>query len=81
MAAKSVVNKELAELIECGMLVPFKSPWASSFLIFKIRMAEIEFVIDYWKLNKVTKKDSYPLPCIDDALDCLGGAIYFSAII
>ena len=37
-------------------------------------------VIDYQKLNKVTKKDSYPLPHIDDALDCLGGAKYFSAM-
>ena len=38
------------------------------------------FVIDNQKLNNITKKDSYPLPRIDDALDHLGGAQYFSAM-
>ena len=80
LAAESVVNKEVAELIERGMLVPSKSPWASPILIVKKKDGSNRVVIDYQKLNKVTKKDSYPLPCFDDALDCLGGAKYFSAM-
>ena len=80
MAAESVVNKEVAELIKCGMLVPSKSPWASLILIVKKKDSSNQVVIDYQKLNKVTKKDSYPLPRIDDALDRLGGAKYFSAM-
>ena len=72
LAAESVVNKEVAELIERGMLVPSKSPWASPILIVKKKDGSNQVVIDYRKLNKVTKKDSYPLPSIDDALDCLG---------
>lgn len=32
------------------------------------------------KLNNITKKDCYPLPCIDDALDCLGSAKFFLAM-
>ena len=38
------------------------------------------FVVDYHKFNSFTKKDSYPLPRIDDILDCLGGAFYFSVL-
>lgn len=38
------------------------------------------FCVDYRNLNAVTKKDVYPLPRIDDALDCLHGAKYFSSI-
>lgn len=36
--------------------------------------------IDYHKLNDVTKKDSYPLPRIDDALDALAGSTLFSTL-
>ena len=38
------------------------------------------FVVDYRKLNSLTKTDSYPLPRIDDTFDCLGGAAYFSVV-
>ena len=37
-------------------------------------------MIDYQRLNLLTKKDSYPLPRIDDTIDKLGGAQYFSAM-
>ena len=33
----------------------------------------IQFCVDYWKLNDVTQKDSYPLPHIDDTIDALSG--------
>ena len=36
--------------------------------------------IDYWKINGVTRKDSYPLPLISDSLDTLGGSSWFSSI-
>ena len=36
--------------------------------------------MDYRRLNKVTRKDSYPLPRIDDALDYIGGSSWFSSL-
>ena len=38
------------------------------------------FVVDFRRLNSVTRKDSYPLPRIDDALDALNGTKFFSSM-
>ena len=49
-------------------------------LIVKKKDGSNRVVIDYRRLNNITKKDNYPLPRIDNALDKLGGAQYFSAM-
>ena len=49
-------------------------------LILKKNDGSNQNVIDYQRLNLLTKKDSYPLPRIDDTIDKLGGAQYFSAM-
>ena len=69
LASEFVVNKEVAELIKRNILVPSRSPWASPILIVNKKDGHSWIVIDCWKLNKVTKKDSFPLPHIDDTLD------------
>ena len=51
-----------------------KSPWALPLLLVKRKDGTNRVVIDYCKLNGVTKKDSYTLPRIENALDVLGGA-------
>ena len=79
-ASEDTVNDEIQQLIDRGMLVPSRSPWASPVLIVKKKDGSNRVVIDYRRLNNITKKDSYPLPRIDDALDRLGGAKYFSAM-
>ena len=38
------------------------------------------FCVDYRKVNEVTRKDSYPLPRVDDTLDTLAGSIFFSTL-
>jgi len=54
-----------------------KSPWMSPAVLVKKKDGTIRFCIDFRKLNAVTKKDSYPLPRIDDIFDQLSGNVVF----
>jgi hypothetical protein len=78
--AKNEVNVKIQKLLDTGLLIHSNSPWASPMLIVKKKDGSNRVVIDYRKLNDISKKDSYPLPRIDNALDKLGGAKYFSAM-
>lgn len=62
------------------IIEPSFSPWASPVVLVKKKDNTWRFCVDYRHLNKITKKDVYPLPRIDDALDSLHGAQYFSSI-
>ena len=62
------------------MIQPSKSPWASSIVMVSKKDGSKRFCIDYRKLNDVTVKDSYPIRRIDDSLEQLGGAQWFSCL-
>lgn len=80
LANQAIVNEKLQKLLSSGLLVPSKIPWSSPLLILKKKDGTNHVVIDYCKLKSVTKKDFYLLPHIDNTLDKLGGAQYFSAM-
>jgi hypothetical protein len=56
------------------------SPWASPVVLVTKKNGKKRFCVDYRKLNAIMKKDSYPLPRIDEMLDSLAGAKYFSTL-
>ena len=62
------------------VIKPSKSPWASLILLADKKNGKIRFYIDFRVLNKVTKKDSYPLLKMDKILVVLRNASYFSTI-
>lgn len=74
------LEKELDKYSKLGVISPSNSPWAAPVILVKKKNGEYRMVIDYRKLNAITKKDSYPLPRIDDLLDTLGKASVFSAL-
>ncbi|GKE88719.1 putative reverse transcriptase domain-containing protein, partial [Tanacetum coccineum] len=71
---------ELNELQEKGFIRPSHSPWGAPVLFVKKKDGSMRMCIDYRELNKLTIKNRYPLPRIDDLLDQLQGACCFSKI-
>lgn len=77
---KQVIETELQKMLGEGIVEPSNSPWAAPVVIVKKRDGSNRFCIDYRKLNAATIKDAFPLPRIDDALDALSGAKWFSTL-
>ena len=71
---------QLQELLEKGFIRPCVSPWGAPVLFVKKRDGTFRLCIDYRQLNKLTVKNKYPLPRIDDLFDQLKGASIFSKI-
>ena len=72
--------REVQRMLEMGVITPSVSPWASPVVMVKKSDGSWRFCVDYRKVNNVTKKDSYPLPRIDDTLDALSGSKWFSTV-
>ena len=74
------VKNHLKEMIEVGAIRKSNSPWASAVVLVRKKDGSLRFCIDLRKLNAQTIKDAYSLPCIDETLDCLGGATIFTSL-
>ena len=73
-------QEQLKEMLDEGIVRPSSSPWASPVVMVKRKDGALRFCIDFRKLNDVTVKDAHPLPRIDDTLEALKGAKYFSTL-
>jgi hypothetical protein len=71
---------QLEELLKKGYIHPSVSPWGTLVLFVKKKDGTLRLCIDFRQLNKVTIKNKYPLPRIDDIFDQLKGARIFSKI-
>ncbi|GKV06281.1 hypothetical protein SLEP1_g18179 [Rubroshorea leprosula] len=80
LAELKELKVQLEELLEKGFIRPSVLPWGAPVLFVKKKDGSIRLRIDYRELNKVTVKNRYPLPRIDDLFDQLKGAQVFSKI-
>ena len=80
MAEDLITKDHICRMSGRKVIRPSKSPWASPVLLAAKKGGKVRFCIDYRCLNDVTKKDSYPIPRIDDILSQLGGAKHFSTM-
>jgi len=74
------LKRLLSELLESGFIVPSKSPYGALIIFVKKKDGSLCMCVDYRALNKMTVKNKYPLPHIDDLLDRLQGATIFSSL-
>ena len=80
LVEKVELNKQIDELIEQGFIQRSHSPWGAPVLFVTKKDGSQHLCIDYRELNKVTIRNRYPLPRIDDLFDQLRGAKCFSKI-
>ena len=79
-AVRQEVARQLQQIQEDGVIQPSNSPWESAIVLVRKRNGKLRICVDYRHLNSVTKPDAYPLPRIDDLLDQLGSAKYFTTL-
>ena len=77
---RSLVDEMVQDMLDQDIIQPSHSPWASPVVLVKKYDGSMRFCVDYRCLNSVTKRDVHPLSRIDDTLDVLAGARYFTTL-
>ena len=71
---------QVQQMLSSGVIPPSNSPWASPVVMVKKKAGSLRFCVDFRQLNAATIKDAHPIPHIDDLLDALHGARWFSTL-
>ena len=71
---------QVQQMLASDVIRPSNSPWASPVVMVKKKDGSLRFCVDFRQLNPATVKDAHPLPQIDDLLDALHGARWFSTL-
>ncbi|CAF4749152.1 unnamed protein product [Rotaria magnacalcarata] len=79
-ARKQIIEENLKDMLDQGIILPSASPWASSVILAPKKDGTLRFCVDYRKLNSATIRDAYPIPRIDDTLDSLQEAKFVSTL-
>lgn len=79
-AHKIELQNIIDDLLKRQVIRVSNSPYASAVVLVQKKDGKIRLCIDYRSLNKITVRDNYPLPLIEDLLDRLGGKMYFTTI-
>ncbi|CAF4463906.1 unnamed protein product, partial [Didymodactylos carnosus] len=71
---------EIQKMLHAGIIIPSTSPWSSPVILIKKPDGEFRFIVDYRKLNEITKKDSYPQPTTEELLQRIGNHSWFTKL-
>ncbi|CAB3982687.1 Retrovirus-related Pol poly from transposon [Paramuricea clavata] len=74
------VKEHIQKLLDSSVIRESHSPYASPIVLVRKKNGSLRLCVDYRKLNLRTQKDSFPLPRIDESLDALNGAQWFTTL-
>ena len=77
---RTQIRKLVQQMNDEDIVEPANSPWCSRVVLAPKPNGGVRFCVDYRAVNKVTIKDTYPLPVMDDLIGHLDGATYFSSV-
>ena len=75
-----VINWEVDKMLAFEIIRQSDSPWSSTIVLVRKANGKVRFCVDYRRLNAITKKDSFPMPRIDDTLDWIGKGKWFTTL-
>ena len=74
------VRQHIQEMLDGGAICPFQSPWCNAVVLVRKKDGSLRFCIDFRCLNAKMKKDSYPLPQMQETMESMVGTRYFSCM-
>eukprot|EP00731_Ephydatia_muelleri_P003528 Em0001g3528a len=77
---RETVKKMLDDMLQQDVIEASSGPWSSPIVLARKKDGTLRFCVDFHRINDVTKKEVHPLPRIDETLDMLGGAKWFSTL-
>ena len=79
-AIRDEIKTKINELLRQGIVQPSKSPWSNPIFFIRKKCGGLRLVVDFRKLNEITKTDNFPIPIIDDMLANMSGCKYFTSL-
>ena len=79
-AVRTEEMTQMQQMLSSNVIRPSNSPWPSPVVMVRKKDGSLRFCVDFCQLNAATVKDAHPLPRIDDLLDALHGAKWFSTL-
>ena len=80
LSSQKVISDHVSKMLEKGIIEPSSSPYSAPVVLAKKKDGSERFCVDYRALNEATKRDQHPLPRVDDLLDRVKGAKFFSSL-